>query len=125
MITIQRWIRAMLVCTAFVFCCSPASVAPSQSEELALEKIKFDIKRIDENGLVGPPDGKVLIAYTFRIPLERAKRREIKKIDPSIRFFTKPGSDQYMCIGEGATQAVLLRLAGLPYINRIDPFYAE
>jgi hypothetical protein len=121
----QYGIRTLLVCISFVFCCTPASKTAGPSAELALQKIKFDIKRIDENGLVGPPDGKVLIAYTFRIPLERSKRKEIGKIDPSIRFFSKPGSDQYTCIGEGATQAVLLRLAGLPYIERIDPFYAE
>jgi hypothetical protein len=122
MITIRYGVPTMLVCASMLFCCTQASKSNPTG---ALEKIQFDIKRIDENGLVGPPDGKVLIAYQFRIPLDRAKRREVSKIDPSIRFFSKPGEDEYMCIGEGATQAVLLRLAGLPYIKRIDPFYGE
>jgi hypothetical protein len=49
--------------------------------------------------------------------------RQILKIDPSVKFFRK--GEMYQCIGEGATKKVLLQLASLPYIFKIDPFYGE
>jgi hypothetical protein len=104
--------------------CAPAVIPPNVSLH-AREKIKFSIEEIDEQGLIGPADGKRLIAYKFSIPADRAKRREVRRIDPSIKFFLESDSTQYNCIGEGATQQVLLKLAGLTYIARIDPFYGE
>ena len=101
-----------------------------QSRQQALEKISFDISEIDENGLIGPADGKRSVSYEFCIPIDRKKRREVAAIDPSVRFFDGPKGrigchDQYLCLGGGGTQEVLLRLAGLEYIKKIAPFYGE
>ena len=107
-------------------CCWPSSKGLSDIERaLALKKITFDTSIIDENGLIGPPDGQVLIAYKFQIPVERRKQNEIRKIDKSIRFYKRPGDNTYLCIGEGATENVLIKLASLPYIIKIDRFYGE
>jgi len=119
-------ILLLLVYMSFQLSCTPTSrTLTDAAREAALQKINFDTNKIDENGLIGPSDGKVLVAYKFRIPAENTKRREVKKIDPSVRFFKKPNDDLYSCIGEGATQNVLIKLASLPYIIKIDPFYGE
>jgi hypothetical protein len=97
----------------------------------ASEKITFDIEAIDEHGLLGEADGKRSVAYEFCIPRDSGKRTEVSRIDPSVNFFAGPsgrvGCDttQYLCIGEGATRAVLLRLARLDYVKKIGPFYGE
>lgn len=110
--------------------CSSSS-PPSLSRQQALEKISFDISEIDEHGLIGPPDGKRNVAYEFCIPRDQKKRNEVMAIDSTVRCFAGPTGrigchpDQYLCIGDGGTQEVLLALAGLPYITRIVPFYGE
>jgi hypothetical protein len=110
--------------------CSSSST-PSLSRQRALKKISFDISEIDAHGLIGPPDGKRNVAYEFCIPRDQEKRKEVAAIDSTVRFFTGPTGrigchpDQYLCIGDGGTQEVLLTLAGLHYITRIDPFYGE
>lgn len=107
-------------------CSTPLTKGLTDTERaLALKKISFDTSKIDENGLIGPPDGQVLIAYAFRISIDRGRQKEINRIDPSVRFYKRPGDDTYMCIGEGATEDVLIKLASLPYIVRIDRFYGE
>jgi hypothetical protein len=105
--------------------CSSIPKAATISDEIALEKINFSINEIDKDGLIGPPDGKRLVAYKFVMPIDLKKRRQVHRIDRSVKFFHKPSDEQYDCIGEGATREVLLKLASLPYIKRIDPFYGE
>lgn len=106
---------------------SPASSLPDSS---LLNKINFDIYEIDEEGKIGPPDGKRDIAYEFCIPLEKRKKKEVFRIDPSLRFYSGPAgrsgcAGQYLCIGEGATREKLLKLAQLKYIQKINPCYFE
>lgn len=108
-----------------LFSCAPEVTPHLLSDGDALQKINFNTHDIDENGLIGPPDGKVLIAYIFRIPLDKKSRKEVSAIDPSVNFFKKPSADYYQCIGEGGKQRVLIQLASLSYIKRIDRFYGE
>jgi hypothetical protein len=95
------------------------------------KKITFDIDAIDENGLIGPADGKRSVAYEFCIPRDSARQKEVLTIDSSVKFFKGSSgrigcnSTQYLCIGEGGSRITLLRLAALDYIARIDPFYGE
>jgi hypothetical protein len=105
--------------------CSSKSLSTRTSPEFALKKINFNINDIDEKGLVGPADGKRLVAYKFSIPLKRARQKEVLAIDSSVKFFKSSTAHQYDCIGEGGTRDVLLKLANLDYIRRIDPFYGE
>lgn len=96
-----------------------------------MNKINFDLGQIDENGMTGPADGKVLFAYEFCVPDDAAKLDEVKAIDPSLQCtLGSPGrigcaKDQYLCIGAGGTRETVLELASLDYVARIDPFYGE
>ena len=119
--------RSLYLPSLFFFwvqACSP-EIQKIDREEDAYQKITFDLTGIDEQGLIGPSDGKVLIAYIFRIPNERSKRKELVSIDPSLRVFKRNGEDHYTCIGEGGNPALLIRLARLPYVKKIDRFYGE
>jgi hypothetical protein len=91
--------------------------------EDAASKITFSLDEIDENGMLGDEDSKRMVAYIFRIEANANMKRQIHRIDPSIRFFLR--KDEYQCIGGGATKERLLRLASLPYIKKIEPFYGE
>lgn len=124
---------AMLATTA---CASLALPPPTPSPDphalqRARDKIAFDLDQIGEDGMIGPAGGKRLVAYEFCIPQEQAKRDEVKALDPSLKFYAgTPGRircrrDQYLCIGEGGTRDVLLKLASLDYVERIEPFYGE
>lgn len=113
--------------------CSSKTVSSLSKEDslIILNKIELDISQIDENGMIGPEDGKRNVAYEFCIPIDSKKRNEVAFIDSSVHFFKGPkgrigcGEDQYLCIGDGGTKDVLFRLAQLNYINRILPFYGE
>ena len=56
------------------------------SEEL--QKIRFDLSQLDEQGLRGPQDGKVALDYEFCIPREEQYRKEVESIDPSLKAHT-------------------------------------
>lgn len=108
-------------CLIFGTSCSSKSISTSMvSEEEALKKIQFELEEIDENGLIGPADGKRSVAYEFCIPFNKAQRMEVLRIDKSVRFFNGPSGkvgcdkDQYLCLGEGANRKVLIKLASLP-----------
>ena len=105
--------------------CAPTPKAAVISNEMALKKISFSVDEIDGNGLIGPPDGKRLVAYKFVIPATEKMRRKVHRIDRSVKFFDRSSNGQYDCIGEGATKEMLLKLARLSFIKRIEPFYAE
>lgn len=110
---------------------APPTPSPEQREQAALRKINIDLSEIDSNGLIGPADGKRRVAYEFCIPQDKAKQNEVSHIDASMQFYPgTPGRircsrQQILCIGEGGTRDVLLKLAQLDYIERIDPFYGE
>lgn len=127
MIKVMQWLAmAILLCA----CALPPAPPPVSRETQSMKKINIDLSQIDENGMIGPANGKTLVAYEFCIPRDEVKKDEVKAIDPSIQFSTSPGrircsKEQFLCIGEGGTKETLLALAELDYIDRIDPFYGE
>jgi hypothetical protein len=123
---VLRWI----VMAFLLIACARTSAPPASRNAEAMKKINLKLDEIDANGMIGPADGKRLVAYEFCIPREEAKQAQVLAIDPSIQFSTSPGrircnNTQYLCIGEGGTKETLLALAELDYIERIDPFYGE
>jgi hypothetical protein len=96
-----------------------------------MKKISIDLSQVDDNGMIGTGDAKRTVAYEFCIPQVEAKLNEVKAIDASLQCYAgTPGRigcqrDQYLCIGNGGTRAILLKLASLDYVERIDPFYGE
>jgi len=97
-------------------------------------RLELDLSRVDSNGLRGPVDGKVAVAYEFSIPDTEECRREVTAIDPTVQFM--PGSrgrigagqGECLCIGsthQKAFRSVLANLAALPYVDRIIECHFE
>ncbi|MBN2704417.1 MAG: hypothetical protein JXR23_09430 [Pontiellaceae bacterium] len=114
-----------------LFACTPLRTSAPSPEVFA--KIEFDLSALDADGLIGPPDGKVSLAYEFAIPDTAACRAEVLAIDPSIQISTSRGrigatADQCLCIGETHQpnyMEILHRLAELPYVERIARCWFE
>lgn len=99
-----------------------------------LNKITFDIKMISPNGLVGDLDSLTSVDYEFCLPSEQRFLVEVLLIDPTIKFYHKSRgrinckSNQYLCIGnthKPKWKTILLSIAKLDYVERIDRFYGE
>ncbi len=123
--------RLCLLFFAFAFshssCANQKIINPSP-------KISFDINAIDNDGLVGPPDGKVSLNYEFCIPADNKYINEIRQIDPSVKFHKKSkgrvgcSKMEWLCIGNTEQEYPRLkihRLSELPYIKRIQRTYFE
>ena len=90
--------------------------------------IRLDLSILDEDGLRGPPGGKVAVAYEFCIPTTEPHRAEVLNIDRTVQFMpSSPGrigcsNTQYLCIGsthQPNYRDVLSLLANLPYVTEI------
>jgi hypothetical protein len=97
-------------------------------------KITFSLDLLNQDGLCGPPGGLRALHYEFCIPGDGAHEARVREIDPTIQVFHKsrgrigcsPG--QYLCIGsthQPNFKTVLLKLASLPFVKRIDQTYFE
>lgn len=93
------------------------------------EKIRFDLSQLDENGLVGPPDGKRALAYEFCIPAGDTYAAQVRAIDGSVEVHRGSRGrigcveGQVLCVGstyQPRFRDVLDRLAELPYVERIE-----
>ncbi|MCB0557940.1 MAG: hypothetical protein H6573_01920 [Lewinellaceae bacterium] len=113
-----------------IFSCHTPQLQPSPEE---LQKIRFDLSQLDERGLRGPTDGKVALDYEFCIPRKEQYRREVERMDPSLKLQTARGRigcgrDQYLCLGnthQKNYKKILYRLAQLPYVERIEQAFFE
>ncbi|NJN86718.1 MAG: hypothetical protein HC881_10895 [Leptolyngbyaceae cyanobacterium SL_7_1] len=101
---------------------------------MGIEKITFDLSRLAANGLVGPPHGLRSLSYEFCIPATAEALAEVQAIDPTVHFYPHSAgrigctSEQYLCIGNTRQpnwQQVLLGIAQLEYVERIDEFFGE
>ncbi len=99
-----------------------------------LAGVEINLDTLDEDGLRGPPDGKVAVAYEFTIPDRDDCRAEVRRIDPSVRFMPgspgRIGAGDGECLCVGSThqrdhQRVLESLIGLPYVDRIIECHFE
>lgn len=90
--------------------------------------IGFDLGRLDDRGLQGPPDGLRSLDYEYCIPEGTRYREQVLAIDPSARF--QPGSRGRIGCGSGQVlvlgnthqpgfRQVLQALAELPFVERI------
>jgi hypothetical protein len=121
---------ALLILAVTLAACSPKSKPEDPS---VWKKIKFDLSRLDENGLAGPPDGKVAVSYEFCIPADETKWREVQKIDGTAQKNSGKGrigctSEQWLVIGsthQKNHRRVLYELAALPYLQEIREVFFE
>lgn len=115
-----------------VLCASCAGVPPAASSD-AWRKGELNLNQLDENGLRGPSNGKVSVAYEFCIPNRERCKAEVKAIDRTVQFMPgspgRIGAGRNECLCIGATNKdyrdVLRRLAELPYVNRIFECHFE
>jgi len=113
-----------------LYACKPQK--PPENPD-AWKKIKLDFKQLDEEGLTGPPKGKVAMNYEFCIPAEEKHWRQVRKLDPSAQKNSGKGrvgckDAQWLVIGsthQKNYQRVLFQLASLPYVERIEPVFWE
>lgn len=102
-------------------------------EDGSAEKIHFDLSALDASGLHGPSDGLRALHYEFCIPDRADAVARVKAIDASIAVHRSRGrigcsSDELLCIGsthQPGYRDVLLALAGLPYVTRIEQAFFE
>jgi hypothetical protein len=97
------------------------------------KKVEIDLSQLDDDGLRGPPDGKVAVSYEFCIPNTDVCKAAVKMIDRTVQFL--PGSrgrigagpGECLCIGttRKGFRLTLQRLAELDYIKRIVQCYFE
>lgn len=107
---------------------------PGAAQQPEMAKIKFSLEDIHADGLRGPPDGLVSVAYEFCVPTDDAIYQEVQQIDPSLRVYAhSPGrigctGNQSLAIGETSQtrwREVLLELSSLAYVDEIRECFFE
>ena len=94
----------------------------------------LDLSSVDAQGLIGPREGKRALSYELCVPGDEEKLAAVRAIDPSLEL--QKGSPGRIGCGEGEVLAigsthqphwlsVLETLAELPYVERIEPHWAE
>lgn len=125
--------RTILLCGLLVFTMG----CTDRRKEVAADtmaKVEIDLNNLDEDGLRGPPGGKVAVAYEFAIPNTEECKKEVRRIDPSVQFMpdsrgrVQARDGECLCVGSTQNQdyrAVLRALSELPYIDRIIECHFE
>ena len=97
-------------------------------------KVDFELDELDENGLVGPPDGKAAVSYELCVPKDQKLVDEVRSIDPSIAIHADSRGRigcspmEVLCLGsthQRGFREVLEKLCGLPYVRRIERTWFE
>lgn len=118
---------------ALLFCVSCAKVPKTAGPDV-WRKVEFDLSQLDADGLRGPPDGKVSLAYEFCIPKGDLYREQVRAIDSTVQFMGgsrgRIGATKQQCLCIGYTHQkghrdVLRALAELPYVDRIIQCHFE
>ena len=99
-----------------------------------LSKINFDLSTFDDDGLYGKDNGKRAMDYEFSVPNKATLIEKVKAIDPSLKIHkTAKGrigcsSKELLCIGnthQKRFKEILIELANLDFVKRIEPTYFE
>jgi hypothetical protein len=110
----------------------PVAACPANDD--AIDKIGFDLDQLDELGLYGPDDGKRSLSYEFCVPNDVAAIETVQSIDPTLMIYPQsPGrigcnETEVLAIGETHQpnyRDVLINLASLDTVDRIEPFWGE
>lgn len=111
-----------------VWCLVALLTACASKAPIGLEKIRFDLKKVDVNGLEGPSAGKREIVYQFCVPNTEARRLEIAELDPTARFESEVAgragctSDEILVharTGAPNWRGRMEAVAALPYVKSI------
>lgn len=102
-------------------------------ENCKQEKIKFDISKLDEKGLLGNENGKVSIDYEFCIPNNQAYLAEVLAIDSTLKKIDSKGKSKcdknsFLIMGNTFNanyRIILCKIANLDYVKEINQTYWE
>lgn len=115
----------------FLACNTPKG---SEATPEVMAKIKFDLKEIDERGLIGPVSGKVAVDYEFCIPRSEEYTVRLKKINPKIKIAEKGRGRigctraEQLCIGTTSQENwkhILMETAKLDFVKSIERTFYE
>jgi hypothetical protein len=104
------------------------AAAASAHAATTRSKIRFDLYRVNPDGLQGPPDGLRALHYEYCIPDRTEAIREVTAIDPTLQIQRgSPGrvgceANELLCLGhthQPVYRAVLEGLAALPFVIEI------
>jgi len=111
-----------------------SSVYAESAKDDVTRKIRFDLDQLDEFGLYGPEDGKRSLSYEFCVPNNVAAIETVQDLDPTLVIYLySPGrvgceDMEVLAIGETHQpnyREVLINLASLEVIDRIEQFWGE
>jgi hypothetical protein len=131
---VQTSILSVLIATPYLLACKPLNQSTSQVlSSNKVMKITFDLSKISENGLVGAVGSLRSLSYEFCIPADKKYLTEVRSLDPSVQVSRSPGrigctKEQYLVMGDthqARWRDVLMAIARLDYVQRIDEFVGE
>lgn len=105
------------------------SLAPSTKQGPRDNVIRFDMSRLNSEGLIGPADGLRSLGYEFCIPASEQSVGMVESIDPTAEVQRQSlgrigcGSDEFLVLGnthQADFEGVLVRLSKLPFVDRIE-----
>ena len=77
------WLAALLLAGVLACAGVAAGGGPGEGSPGPPPKLTFDPAALDDEGLTGPPDGRVAVAYEFCIPATAAHEAEVRALDPT------------------------------------------
>lgn len=106
-----------------------STLSESEKEECKLEKVKFDLNEIDEQGLVN----KVAVDFEFCILNQQKYIDEVFAIDESLKQLASKGrsncgKDQVLIVGntyKKEYKKILCKISQLTYVKEINRTYWE
>jgi len=113
---------------------TPGSSDNPGSVHTSSDVIRFDLDKLNSEGLFGPEDGLRALSYEFCIPATEAHVKEVQAIDATTAIQqTSPGrigcaESEYLVIGstyQTDFREVLDRLPSLSSAHRIDEAFFE
>ncbi|MEX0271994.1 hypothetical protein AB3R30_22980 [Leptolyngbyaceae cyanobacterium UHCC 1019] len=127
-------VLSVLTATPYLLACQPLKHSAAQvSSSSRVMKITFDLGKISTEGLVGTAGSLRSLSYEFCIPVNEKRLAEVRAIDLSVQISRSPGrigctKDHYLVIGhthQARWRDVLMAIARLDYVQRIDEFVGE
>ncbi len=114
--------------------CKSTSTVTQEPVMGQVEKIDFDLSKLDKDGLIGPANGKVSIDYEFCFPKGYDYEKQLQSIDPELKILPetkgRSGCSKTQSLAIGSThkpnyKEILLRLSELEFVKRIRRVYYE
>ena len=130
----MRVMKAIATALALSILALSSSASAESSNDAVIDKIGFDLDQLDDSGLYGPADGKRSLSYEFCVPNNLAAIATVQNIDPTLMMYPQSpgriGCDEAEVLAIGETHQpnyrdVLINLASLEMIDRIEQFWGE